>query len=102
MELRNLGNTCFISGAYREDINRMNRDGTRGRYILFKNSKLMASFFIRVALPEGTNIKKVQLNLIKANTLQAKRCAPERGILLRVNILSEMMCKLNVKENYCF
>ena len=50
--LRNLGNTCymnsvvqclssvaplaayFISGAYREDINRSNRDGTRGRWTL--------------------------------------------------------------------
>ena len=74
--LLNLGNTCyinsvarcvssvaplaafFISSAYREDINRMNRDGTGGRYILLKNSKLVASFFIRIALPEGTIIKK--------------------------------------------
>ena len=74
--LLNLGNTCyinslarcvssvaplaafFISSAYREDINRMKRDGTGGRYILLQNSKLVASFFIRIALPEGTIIKK--------------------------------------------
>ena len=57
--LRNLGNTCymnsvvqclgsvaplaayFISGVYREDINRSNRDGTRGKYKDLKMSPLI-------------------------------------------------------------